>query len=42
MKEWDGTVKGEKAQIGVYFYVLQATGADKVRHNLNGTITVLR
>jgi len=41
MGAWDGTIDGEKVQAGVYFYVLQAIGADKVSHRLNGSITVL-
>jgi gliding motility-associated-like protein len=42
MQPWDGKVKGESASEGVYFYIINATGADGVRHNLSGTITVLK
>ena len=42
MKEWDGTVKDKKAHEGAYFYIINATGADGVRHNLSGIITILK
>jgi gliding motility-associated-like protein len=42
MQPWDGTVKDKKASEGAYFYIINATGADGVRHNLSGTITVLK
>ncbi|MGB1038404.1 MAG: gliding motility-associated C-terminal domain-containing protein, partial [Bacteroidia bacterium] len=42
MEDWDCTVDGEPAQDGTYFYVVHATGADSVRHNMKGTIHLIR
>jgi gliding motility-associated-like protein len=40
---WDArTIAGEAVPDGTYFYDLRATGFDGVRHELRGTVTVLR
>lgn len=41
MQPWDGTYLGKRVPSGCYFYVVNAIGADRVRHYSNGTLTVL-
>jgi gliding motility-associated-like protein len=41
MQPWDGTYRGKRVPSGCYFYVVNAIGADRVRHYSNGTLTVL-
>jgi gliding motility-associated-like protein len=39
---WDGKVNGKPVSSGVYFYVIEATGADGVKRSKKGHINVLR
>ena len=40
---WDGrTFAGEPCSDGTYFYIVEATGYDGVRHSLKGALTLLR
>lgn len=39
---WDGNVKGEEAQVGVYTYLLELEYLDGVRELLSGDVTLLR
>lgn len=38
---WDGTYKGSPVAMGVYYYVIQATGADGKKYDRKGSITIL-
>lgn len=40
--EWDGTINGEKAADGIYYYIFNANGYDGVVYRFNGTVTLLR
>jgi len=40
--EWDGTINGEKAADGIYYYIFNANGNDGVEYRSNGTVTLLR
>lgn len=39
---WDGKHKGKVVKTGVYYYVIQATGADGKKYKKSGDINVLR
>jgi len=39
---WDGKHKGKYVNTGVYFYVIDALGADGIRHKKGGDINILR
>lgn len=39
---WDGTIGGKDADIGAYYYVIEAEGADGVRHKKGGDINLVR
>lgn len=39
---WDGTISGKSAPSGVYYYVIQAVGADGKKYNLSGDINILK
>jgi gliding motility-associated-like protein len=39
---WDGTINGQKASSGPYFYVIQAVGTDKITYKKSGDINLLR
>jgi len=39
---WDGKYKGKWVDPGVYFYVIEAKGADGKSHNLKGHINIIR
>lgn len=39
---WDGKFKGQLVPEGVYVYLVIATGEDRKKYHLNGTVTVLR
>ncbi len=39
---WDGTYKGKLVAPGVYYYVIQAKGADGKKYKLDGDINILR
>lgn len=39
---WDGKYHGKLVDPGVYFYVIEAKGADNRKHNLKGNINILR
>ena len=39
---WDGRYKGKYVNTGVYFYVIDALGADGFRHKKGGDINILR
>lgn len=39
---WDGKYKGKQVKPGVYFYVIQAKGADGVKYKKSGDINILR
>jgi len=41
---WDGKNMHNKKEVadGVYYYILSATGKDKVEYNLQGTVTLIR
>lgn len=39
---WDGKYKGKLVDPGVYFYVIEAKGADGKSHNLKGHINIIR
>lgn len=41
-KGWDGRYKGNYVTTGVYFYVIEATGSDGVKHMKKGDINVFR
>lgn len=41
-KGWDGKINGKPASEGAYFYVIEAVGADGVKHNMKGNINLLR
>lgn len=38
---WDGTINGQPASPGVYFYVIQAEGSDGVKYKLKGDVTLI-
>lgn len=38
---WDGTFRGKPVSTGVYYYVIQAKGAEGKEYNLNGHINIL-
>ena len=40
-KGWDGTINGQPASPGVYFYVIQAEGSDGVKYKLKGDVTLI-
>ncbi|MBO7259715.1 MAG: gliding motility-associated C-terminal domain-containing protein [Paludibacteraceae bacterium] len=40
-KGWDGTINGQPASPGVYFYVIQAEGSDGVKYRLKGDVTLI-
>ena len=40
-KGWDGTINGQPASPGVYFYVIQAEGADGAKYKLKGDVTLI-
>ena len=39
---WDGRYKGTLVHPGVYYYSIEATGSDGVKHNKGGDINILR
>jgi len=39
---WDGKYKGKYVSPGVYFYVIEATGADGIKYKKGGDINILR
>ncbi len=39
---WDGTYRGKKVKPGVYYYVIQATGADGKKYKKSGDINIIR
>ncbi len=39
---WDGRYRGKLADTGVYYYVIQATGADGKKYKLKGDINIIR
>lgn len=39
---WDGTYGGKLVKPGVYYYVIQATGADGKKYKLKGDINIIR
>ncbi len=41
-KGWDGKVSGKYVPSGVYFYVIEAKGADGIRYKKSGDINILR
>lgn len=41
-KGWDGTYKGKTVAPGVYFYVVQAKGADGTKYNKKGDINIIK
>lgn len=41
-KGWDGTYKGKIVSPGVYFYVVQATGADGIKYKKKGDINIIK
>ncbi|WP_051697833.1 gliding motility-associated C-terminal domain-containing protein [Prevotella sp. 10(H)] len=41
-KGWDGKYKGKYVNTGVYYYVIEALGADGVRYKRGGDINILR
>lgn len=41
-KGWDGKYKGKTVTPGVYFYVIQATGADGKKYKKSGDINILK
>jgi gliding motility-associated-like protein len=40
-KGWDGKVNGKPVASGVYFYVIEATGADGAKHSKKGHVNIL-
>ncbi len=40
--EWDGSYKGKQAPAGVYFYVIEAIGADNKKYRKGGDINLIR
>ncbi|HNW69140.1 MAG TPA: gliding motility-associated C-terminal domain-containing protein [Bacteroidales bacterium] len=40
--EWDGTINGQKAADGIYYYIFSANGYDAKEYRSNGTVTLLR
>jgi len=40
--EWDGTINGQKAAEGIYYYIFGAVGFDGKDYRFNGTVTLLR
>lgn len=40
--EWDGSYKGKRAPTGVYFYVIEAIGADNKKYRKGGDINLIR
>ena len=40
-KGWDGTINGQPASAGVYFYVIHAEGSDGVKYRLKGDVTLI-
>ncbi|NDV68392.1 gliding motility-associated C-terminal domain-containing protein [Dysgonomonas sp. 25] len=41
-KGWDGRYKGKRVNPGVYFYVIEATGADGRKYKRSGDINILK
>lgn len=41
-EEWDGSYKGKPAPAGVYFYVIEAIGADNKKFRKGGDINLIR
>jgi len=41
-KGWDGTFQGQKAEAGVYVYIISATGMNTKNFQLNGNLTLIR
>ena len=39
---WDGTYRGKLVKPGVYYYVIQALGADGKKYKLSGDINIIR
>jgi gliding motility-associated-like protein len=39
---WDGTLSGGKAQVGVYYYIIELIGEDKKVIRLSGNVTLLK
>lgn len=39
---WDGKYKGKYVKSGVYYYVIEASGADGKKYNLKGDINILK
>jgi gliding motility-associated-like protein len=39
---WDGTYKGQSAPEGVYTFVAKGIGYNNLRHEINGTVTLIR
>ena len=39
---WDGTYRGKKVDPGVYYYVIEATGADDKKYKKGGDINIIR
>ena len=39
---WDGTVKGMKAPVGVYVYIIKFIDAFGQQHDLKGSVTLVR
>ena len=39
---WDGRYRGKLVPPGVYYYVIEARGADGQKYNLKGHINILR
>ncbi|TAD80997.1 MAG: gliding motility-associated C-terminal domain-containing protein, partial [Bacteroidetes bacterium] len=42
LKGWDGRWNGKDAPIGVYYYIIRFTDGAGVRHERNGSVTLLR
>lgn len=41
-KQWDGTYKGEKAELGVYVYQVTAKGPKSYQLKKNGSVTLVQ
>ena len=39
---WNGKIGGRKASVGVYFYVIEARGADGVKYKKKGAVNLIR
>ena len=40
-KGWDGTINGNPASVGAYYYIIKAEGADGLKYELRGDVSLI-